>query len=179
MCVVTNPSTAISMISTITKIAQSVYGVYKATETIRVNKIQAEQSANAARQSAELARRKAIEESQDAIDEARNKRLQTLRSMAEMKTSIAAGNIDLDSKTALDKIDTISAQGELDALNILDKAEKNKERSLLSAQGYDNQSNLIIEKAKSNNIKTSFGLLGQGLKFANSNISNNNGINLI
>jgi len=179
MCVIQNPSSAFSMITNITKIAQSLYGFYKTTETIRINKLQAEESANAARQNAELARQKAIEESQEAIEEARNKRLQTLRSMAEMKTSIASGNIDLNSQTALDKIETISAQGELDALNILDKAEKNKQKYLLSAQNYDNQSNLIIEKAKTGNRTASIGLLGEGLKFANTNISNNNGINLI
>ena len=149
MCVVDSTPLS-SSFSTFSSFFEGLFNIYSVVQTIKVQNVQAEENANAAKQNAEIARQNAMLERQEALEEARLQRLKTLQGISSLKTSIASGNIDLNSGTALDLIDTVSLSGELDALNILKKGEENAQKQLLAAKMYDDRADLYISNAKNN-----------------------------
>mgnify|MGYP007069965720 CR=1 FL=1 len=157
MCVVS------SIISGVASIFQGAMNIYRTTEIIKYQQAQTGESIKAANQNAEIQRQNAIIERQESLEEARTQRLKTIQSMASEKALIASGNIDVNSQTSLDKLKTISAEGELDALNILNQGEKRAQRYLLQAQKYDSQANLILKQSSKGVKDTAFMLLGKGL----------------
>ena len=163
MCVFDSASTISSTISMISSIVQSAWSIYSKVETIKVTNKQAEININAARRNAEIARQNAILERQEALENARLQRLKTIQNISALKTTIASGNIDLGSETALDLIDSVSQSGELDALNILKKGEENARKQLLEAKKYDEKADFYISQSVNSFRKAAGALLGQGL----------------
>ncbi len=164
MCVFDSLSLASSTVSMISSALESAWSLYSKIETIKVNNLQTEMNINAAKQNAETARQNAMLERQEALENARQQRLKTIQNISSLKTEIASGNIDLNSGTSLDLIDSLSLSGELDALNILEKGEERAKKQLLAAKTYDEKSAFYIAQGKSNMLKSTGGLLGESLK---------------
>lgn len=157
MCVVS------SIISSVTSMIQGAFNIYRTTEIIKYQQAQAEENIRAANQNAEIQRQNAAIERQEALEEARSQRLKTLQGMAAEKAIIASGNIDVNSQTSLDKLKSISSQGELDALSIMNQGEKRAQKYLLQAQKYDNQANLILKQSSKSFKDNALTLLGSGM----------------
>ncbi len=153
-----------SIFSTAASVIQGAWNIYKTTETIKVQQAQAEENIKAAKQNAEILRQNAALERQESLEEARKQRLKTLQNISSQKVSIASGNIDVNSQTSLDKIESISAAGELDALNILNQGETRAQKYLLSAEKYDKEANLILKESTKTAKDTAFMLLGSGMQ---------------
>ena len=158
MCVVN------TIFSIASAVIQGAFSIYKTTEIIKYQQAQAEENIKTAKENAEMLRQNAALERQESLEEARKERLKTLQSMASEKALIASGNIDVNSQTSLDKLESISTAGELNALNITDKGEARAQKYLLGAQKYDKQADLILQDAKKSTKDKALMLLGSGIK---------------
>lgn len=166
MCVFDSFSLASSTVSMISSALESAWSLYSKIETIKVNNLQTEMNINAAKQNAETARQNAMLERQEALEDARRQRLKTIQNISSLKTEIASGNIDLNSGTSLDLIDSLSLSGELDALNILEKGEERAKKQLLAANTYDEKSAFYILQGRSDTMQSTGELLGDSFKTA-------------
>lgn len=82
---------------------------------------------------AKIAENKAGFARQDGIENARQKKLQAILSMANDKSKLASNNISLSSATALNLYDDVKQNADLSALNILNSAERQSQSYLQTA----------------------------------------------
>lgn len=122
-------------------------------------KKEAKYQANVLTKQAEKAKIDAANERQDGIEEARRKRLKSILNMGKEKTTMAAGNISLNSQTALNVVDDEKLNGELDALITLKDSEKRADKYMEKADDLYSDAALTSFKAKkafSNSVMNSF-----------------------
>lgn len=96
---------------------------------------------------AQIAEEQAGVERQEGIEEARQKRLQAILNMGEVKTATAAGNIAISSQSTLNLLDTEKLNGELDALSTISEANKASDSYLQKADKLYSQAQLQFAEA--------------------------------
>lgn len=114
---------------------------------ISITKAEAKYKAESLMKEANVAQEQAGIERQEGIETAREKRLQSILNMGEIKTSSAFGNISISSQNTLDLIESEKINVELDALNTLVEAEKSSDSYLQKADKLYSQAQLQFYEA--------------------------------
>ena len=156
MCVITS-TVATTAITIATAVLSTAAGVHSAITKSKVAKLQAEQNI----QQAKIAERNAAYERQEGIEDARHKKLKAIQNMEGIKTQLASGNILTSSETSLNLMDDEKLSGEIDALKLIDNAERRAQSYLNSAQNL--YFNAGLREYNSNQM-----LINQGLSAADS-----------
>lgn len=141
MCDITS---AIGIISAITTVASTAFGVYSSIQQGKAQQAEYNYQASVARQNAKIAQENAAMERQQGIEEARLQRMKAAQAIGSQKAAMAANGVDVSQGTALDVIEDTAAMGELDAL----QTQYNYERRALAyetqSDNFINQSNLDL-----------------------------------
>ena len=151
MCVITTTAGA-AIATAITAIVSSAVGIQAAVSSSKVSKFQAEQNLRQAK----IEEQKALYERQEGIEDAREKRLNTIKNMGKQKVQLASGNIMTSSPLALNIFEDENISGEIDALKLIDTSEKKAQAYLESSQKNQLNANL-------HNYNSSQTLINQGL----------------
>ncbi len=115
---------------------------------------------------AKIAENKAGFARQDGIENARQKKLQAILSMARDKSKLASNNISLSSGSALNLYEDEKQNADLSALNILDSAERQSQSYLQTADNIyfklsNTRKNNILSNTISGISKTANSLFGK------------------
>ena len=97
---------------------------------------------------AERAKADAAYERQEGIEESRKKRLDAIRNMAEIESSVAANGLSTNSQTSLLLYEDEEEEGELDALDILKDSELASKKHMEAYSDYYSQAKLTSLKGK-------------------------------
>lgn len=142
----------------------AVSGLYGQNQKIKQQNYQIRQNMS----NALTSEKQAKIEMQDGIEESRRAKLQSILATGDLNSKIAAGNIGLNSMTALNLAETEKMNGEYNSLSLFKTSNGRADSYMNRAQSYYQNAQLTSMNAKTN--FNSF-LLDSGMKIGKSTLN--------
>jgi tellurite resistance protein len=137
-------------------VVRGVVEVFRAVDTyqeVQQTKEQGKVETKSLIDEAKVAKNQAAVERQEGIEEARRQKLSAILNMSKEKTLFASNNIATTSQTALNIFDNEKLNGELTALNTIEKSEESSNKYLQMANDYYKKANLVSLNSKKKQVE--------------------------